>query len=302
MPPTCLYASGELSQRVEQSRAQLAACTLCPQGCRTNRLADKTGKCGAGRYALVASACAHMGEERVLRGHGGSGTVFFSGCNLHCVFCQNYDISQYRYGGAMEAEELAALFISLQQRGCHNLNLVTPSHVVPQLLTALLIAVERDFRLPIVYNTAAYDALPTLRLLDGIVDIYMPDLKYSDSDTAARYSGIGHYWEVSTKALKEMHRQVGPLAIENGLARRGVLIRHLVLPGDLAGTAEVMRFIAHEVSADSWVNLMPQYYPAFRANTFPELRRRTPPQEYSDAVQAARQVGLHRGIPFDALD
>lgn len=294
-----LYESGELAQRAELARQRLAACHLCPSACHTNRLAQSTGECGLGRFAIVASAGAHFGEEQVLSGNGGSGTVFFAGCNLHCVFCQNYDTSQWREGQALTAGELAGLFLSLQRQGCHNLNLVTPSHVVAQTLEALLIAVERGLRLPIVYNTAAYDALPTLRLLDGVVDIYMPDMKYADSAVAARYSGIEHYWEVATRALREMQRQVGPLVVAGGLARRGLLIRHLVLPGELAGTATVMAFLANELSPDSWVNIMPQYYPTFQANRFSELRRRITDDEYSAAVQAAREAGLHRGIPLD---
>lgn len=297
-----LYESGELARRVEQARQRLAACTLCGRACRTDRLADRPGECGLGRHAVVASACPHFGEERVLRGRGGSGTVFFAGCNLQCVFCQNHDISQEIQGMVLAAEELAAVFLGLQRRGCHNLNLVTPSHVVAQVLEALLLAVPQGLRLPIVYNTAAYEALPALRLLDGVVDIYMPDIKYADSQVAATYSGIAHYAEVATKALHEMQRQVGVLQIDNGLARRGVLIRHLVLPDELAGTGQVMQFIARELSPDTWVNLMDQYRPAFQARTYPALRRRISQQEYANAVLAAQQAGLHRGIPFDSLD
>lgn len=297
-----LYENGELAQRVEQARIRLAACTLCPEACRTNRLENEGGRCGIGRYAVVASASAHFGEERVLRGRCGSGTVFFAGCNLHCVFCQNHDISQAGYGSVLSADELGAVFLSLQERGCHNLNLVTPSHVVVPILEALLSAVERGFHLPIVYNTSAYDALPTLRLLDGIVDIYMPDVKYADSATAAQYSGVPHYWEIVTQSLREMQRQVGSLVIENGLARRGLLIRHLVLPSGIADAEKILRFIADDISLDSWVNLMDQYHPAHRASAFPALRRRITPQEYADVVQTACQLGIHRGIPFDYTD
>jgi putative pyruvate formate lyase activating enzyme len=251
---------------------------------------------------VVASASPHFGEENVLRGQQGSGTVFFSGCNLSCVFCQNADISQRQEGMILAAEELAAVFMALQRRGCHNLNLVTPSHVVAPILEALVIAVEYGFDLPIVYNTSAYDALPVLHLLDGIVDIYMPDIKYACSQTAATYSQVAHYWEVATRAVKEMHRQVGSLVIKDGLARRGLLFRHLVLPNDVAHTEAVLQFIAEEISLDSWVNLMPQYYPAFQASAFSFLRRRLTSQEYADAIQAGRSAGLYRGIPFDNRD
>jgi putative pyruvate formate lyase activating enzyme len=298
-----LYESGELARRVEQARQHLAACTLCPRACQAQRLAGERGECGTGRQVVGAFASAHFGEERVLRGYSGSGTVFFSGCNLHCVFCQNHDISQEQQGMLLSAEDLAGVFLGIQRRGCHNLNLVTPSHIVAQFLEALLIAVENGFRLPIVYNTSAYDAMPTLRLLDGIVDIYMPDVKYADSETASLYSGVPHYWEVAARALQEMQRQVGVLRIdEHGLARRGVLIRHLILPNDISGTEKVLHFIANQLSPDSWVNLMAQYRPAFRAGAFPRLRRPITTQEYTDAVQTAQQVGLHRGIPFDNMD
>ncbi len=296
-----LHARGELARRGQLARQRLAACTLCPRACQADRLADRRGACGMGRHAMVASASAHFGEESVLRGQRGSGTVFFSGCNLRCVFCQNHDISQEMYGSILSAEELAAVFLDIQRRGCHNLNLVTPSHVTTSLLEALLIAVERGFRLPIVYNTAAYDALPTLRLLADVVDIYMPDVKYADSETAARYSNIPHYWEVATLALREMQRQVGVLQVEDGVARRGLLIRHLVLPDNLAGTAQVMDFIARELAPDTWVNVMAQYHPAYHARRFPELRHGISEQDYAHAVEVARQSGIHRGIPFDMM-
>ncbi len=293
-----LYASGELERRVEEAHQRLADCTLCPVVCQANRLDGEVGVCGGGRLASLASYGTHFGEEHILRGWRGSGAVFFAGCNMHCVYCQNADISQDRQSAEVTPDMLAAVFLDLQQQGCHNLNLVTPSHVIPQILEALLLAAAQGLRLPIVYNSSAYDALPALRLLDGIVDIYMPDLKYADSTIALRYSGINAYWEVARRAVAEMHRQVGDLRIEGGIARRGLLIRHLVLPNDLAGTAAVMQWIA-TLSLDSWVNLMDQYRPAFYANRFPKLQRPITGQEYAKAIQSARAAGVHRGIPFE---
>ncbi len=297
-----LYGSGELERRVEEARRRLEACTLCPRVCRANRLKGEIGECGVGRYALVSSHGPHFGEERVLRGTRGSGTVFFAGCGLRCVYCQNFEISQFRWGSEAPPEELAEIFLDIQRMGCHNLNLVTPSHVVAQILDALLIAVERGFRLPIVYNTSAYDSVQSLRLLDGVVDVYMPDLKYSDSRVAERYSGVEHYWGVARAAFREMHRQVGDLVVEDGLAKRGLLIRHLVLPNGIAGSKKVLEFLANELSKDSWVNVMAQYHPAYRAHEYPELSRPITAREYEEVVEYARKLGLHRGIPFEYGD
>ncbi|NPA80166.1 MAG: radical SAM protein [Thermotogae bacterium] len=294
-----LYESGELAERVERARELSERCVLCPRACLVRRTRDEVGECGVGRYALVSSYGPHFGEESVLRGWRGSGTVFFAGCNMRCVYCQNYEISQLRLGREVSPREMAEIFLEVQRMGCHNLNLVTPSHVVWQILEALLLAVERGFRLPIVYNTSSYDSLQSLKLLDGVVDIYMPDLKYSDSKVAERYSGVRGYWEVARKAVKEMHRQVGVLELdERGLARRGLLIRHLVLPNGIAGSKEVMRFIAEELSRDSWVNVMDQYRPEYRAWEFPELARPITRREYWEVVEYARSLGIHRGIPF----
>jgi putative pyruvate formate lyase activating enzyme len=294
-----LYDQGVLHERAAIAHERLATCTLCPLACRADRLHGEAGECRVGREAIVASSGPHFGEEDVLRGWRGSGTVFFSGCNLRCVYCQNYDISQFVEGQAVDAAHLADIFLDIQRDGCHNLNLVTPTHVIAQILEALTIAIPRGLRLPIVYNTSGYDSVAALRLLDGIVDIYMPDVKYSDSAIGQQYSGIPHYWEVVRPALREMHRQVGDLRIERGLAVRGLLIRHLVLPGRLAGSQEVLRFIAEEISRDSWINLMDQYHPAYRAFGYPELTRRLTPNEYAEVVACARSLGLHRGIPLD---
>jgi len=260
-------------------------------------MADKTAACHTGRYAQVASYFPHFGEEDCLRGWKGSGTIFFSMCNLRCVFCQNYDISQAEKGRLAPPERLAGMMLELQDRGCHNINFVTPEHVVPQILEALPLAVEGGLRLPIVYNTSAYDSIDSLSLLEGVVDIYMPDFKFWDPALALRYVKARDYPEAARRTIREMHRQVGPLQFDrNGLARRGVLVRHLVMPGGIAGTAEIMRFLATEVSPDTYVNIMDQYYPAGRVSgpEFVEIQRRITRSELEAATQAAREAGLRR--------
>jgi len=289
-----LLSSGELRRRAQAAAERLRACDLCPRACGVDRYA-KTGACRTGVQAVVASFHPHMGEEDPLRGTHGSGTIFFSWCNLRCQYCQNADISQHGHGQAVEPEEIAAMMLALQAQGCHNINLVSPSHVVPAILTALLHAVEAGLRIPLVYNTGGYDALETLRLLDGVVDIYMPDMKYADAQVAHRLSQVEDYPEVNRAAVKEMHRQVGDLVLDQrGIAQRGLLVRHLVLPGGLAGTAEIARFLAQEVSTETYINLMDQYRPCYRAHQFPPLDRPITAQEYAEALQAARQAGLHR--------
>jgi putative pyruvate formate lyase activating enzyme len=244
---------------------------------------------------VIASAGPHFGEETPISGRSGSGTIFFSGCNLQCAFCQNHDISHGRAGRDLEAAELAAIMLNLQAAGCHNLNLVTPSHVVPQILAALLIATDEGLTLPLVYNSGGYDSLETLRQLDGIVDIYMPDLKYASGEIAGEFSGAPDYPEVARSALREMHRQVGDLETDPaGVARRGLLVRHLVLPDGAAGTTESMRFLAEELSPATAVNVMAQYRPLFRAGEHPAIDRRPTPQEHEEACKAARRAGLHR--------
>lgn len=289
-----LHASGELARRVEAALALLNPCRVCPRHCGANRLAGEIGFCGVGRWALVGSAGPHFGEERPLVGHGGSGTVFFAGCNLGCVFCQNADLSHGRGGGQVSAQELANIMVGLQRQGCHNINLVTPTHVVPQVLEALGPAIDAGLRLPLVYNCGGYESVDVLRLLDGVVDIYMPDAKYADSAVAERLSSAPDYPRHMMAALREMHRQVGDLQIDaDGLARRGLLVRHLVLPEGLAGTRAVMSFIA-SLSRDSYVNVMAQYHPCYRAAQYPPLDRRTTVAEYRRAVQETLAAGLHR--------
>ncbi len=292
-----LYRSGELQRRVEKAVAGLAECRACPRDCGVNRLENKTAVCKTGRYTIVSSYFPHFGEEDCLRGWNGSGTIFFSMCNLRCVFCQNFDISQVKSGVEAPPERLAQMMLELQRMGCHNINFVTPEHVVPQLLEGLLVAIERGLRLPIVYNTSAYDAMESLHLLDGVVDIYMPDFKIWDEKLSSRYLKAKDYPQAARQALKEMHRQVGVLKMdENGVARRGVLVRHLVMPGDIAGTEAIMRFLAEELAPDTYVNIMDQYHPAgkVRADKYEEINRRATSREIQRARQLAQEANLWR--------
>ncbi|MBE0416025.1 MAG: radical SAM protein [Dehalococcoidia bacterium] len=290
-----LYRSGELEERVGRTRAILKDCQLCPRQCHVDRLRGERGMCRTAAEAVVSSFGPHFGEEAPLVGTHGSGTIFFTNCNLRCMFCQNYPISQLGQGWVASKGEIAKMMLSLQERGCHNINLVTPTHVVPQILEALQVAVGLGLSLPLVYNCGGYESLETLRLLDGIVDIYMPDMKYSDERNARRFSGVKDYPSVNQAAVKEMHRQVGDLQIDKrGVARRGLLVRHLVLPYGIAGTEGVVRFIAQEISRDTYMNVMAQYYPAHRAFKIPALSRPLLRQEFTEAVSLAREYGLER--------
>ena len=290
-----LFQKGELHGRVVAALSRLACCDLCPRRCQANRLAGELGKCRTGRKAVVSSFGPHFGEEAPLVGQGGSGTIFFTHCNLRCQFCQNYSISQLGEGTEVGAEDIARMMLSLQSRGCHNINLVSPTHVVPQVLEALELAVARGLGVPLVYNTGGYDSLETLKLLDGVVDIYMPDMKYGDAELAWKYSGIHRCPEVNRAAVKEMHRQVGDLEMDgHGVAVRGLLVRHLVLPGGLAGTAEVVRFLAQEVSPNTYLNIMAQYHPCHNAGKYPELSRPITREEFQGALRLAREQGLVR--------
>ena len=292
---TALLASGELKHRVEAAYRRLAACDICPRECRVNRLQDEEGVCRTGKRAVVSSFNPHFGEEAPLVGRGGSGTIFFSWCNLKCQFCQNYEISQLGQGREVEPEDLAAMMLRLQDIGCHNINFVSPTHVVPQILAGVLIAAQAGLRLPLVYNTGGYDSLSTLALLDGVFDIYMPDMKYADAEIALKYSKIKDYPAINQAAVKKMHRQVGDLVMdERGIALRGLLVRHLVLPEGLAGTAEIVRFLATEVSTNTYLNIMDQYRPCYKAGDLPPLNRRITHQEYEEAVRLAHEAGLHR--------
>ena len=290
-----LYRSGELEERVERARAILKSCELCPRHCQVNRLDGEKGVCRTASQAVVSSYGPHFGEEAPLVGIYGSGTIFFTHCNLRCMFCQNYNISQLGEGRAASKEEVARMMLALQEQGCHNVNIVTPTHVVPQILEALQVAAGLGLSIPLVYNCGGYESLETLKLLDGIVDIYMPDMKYSDEKNGRRFSGIKNYPSVNQAAVKEMHRQVGDLQMdERGVAKRGLLVRHLVLPNDIAGTEGVVRFLAEEVSTNTYLNVMAQYHPAHRAFKIPALSRPLSRQEFVDAVDLARRHGLER--------
>jgi len=286
-----------LKEKVEEAVSMLESCRVCPRLCGSNRLENKPGICRSGRNARISSYGPHMGEESVLVGRRGSGTIFFANCNLSCVFCQNYDISHGGEGWEVTPEELGKIMLEVQDSGCHNINLVSPTHYVPQILEALAAATERGLEVPLVYNTGGYDPVELLRILDGVVDIYMPDIKFGEDSAGEKYLGVKDYFTTASRAVKEMHRQVGDLEVdERGIARRGLLVRHLVLPGNLARTDIVLRFVAEEISRDTHINIMDQYYPAHRAFRYEELSRRITAGEYREALSLARSTGLRKII------
>lgn len=300
-----LYKTGELDKRIKLLYRILEDCTLCPRECRENRLKGERGYCGMDRELIVSSVHPHFGEEPELvgsrvfgiGGRGGSGTVFLAGCNLLCVYCQNWEISHLKQGEKMSETELARSMIYLQNRGCYNINFVTPTHFIPQIVKAVREAVEKGLRVPLVYNCGGYEKVETLRILEGIFDIYMPDIKYADSGAAEKYSNAPDYFEVCKQVVKEMHRQVEDLKIgEDGIAYRGLLIRHLVLPNRLAGSKKILQFIANQVSREAYVNIMAQYRPEHKAVNFKQLSRRPTLSEYREAIDIARKLGLHRGF------
>jgi putative pyruvate formate lyase activating enzyme len=289
---------GRLKQKVDEALELLRDCTVCPRNCHVDRLANKTATCKTGRHARVSSAFPHFGEEDCLRGWNGSGTIFFGWCNLRCVFCQNFETSQLGDGREVAPDVLARMMLDLQEIGCHNINFVTPEHVVPHILEALPVAIERGLRLPLVYNTSSYDSLDSIRLMDGVVDIYMPDFKLWDTEHSFKYLVAKDYPEAARRVIKAMHDQVGELKVdEHGLALRGVLVRHLVMPGLLDDTREIVNWLAGELSPDTYVNVMDQYYPAWRAKThdkYAEINRRVRDSEFERAVEYAREAGLWR--------
>ena len=291
-----LLPGGELTQRAKQAYRHLEDCDLCARYCHMNRRQTIKGAvCRTGERAVVNSFGPHHGEEDPLRGWRGSGTIFFSWCSLRCVFCQNWEISQKGMGQEVEPVELAEMMLQLQAQGCHNINFVTPSHVVAQLIAAVDIAAKQGLNLPLVYNTGGYDSPEALALLNGIIDIYMPDMKYGDSKLARRYSKVRNYVEVNFAAVKEMHRQVGDLQLdEHGIAQHGLLVRHLVLPANIAGTDKVLAFLAQEISTNTYLNLMDQYHPCYRADEYPALARPLTRREYDEALQLAEFYGLQR--------
>lgn len=292
-----LLENKELDERVKRLLKIQSSCELCPRKCRINRLVGEKGYCKSGKELSVSSYGPHFGEEPELSGTNGSGTIFLAHCNLLCLYCQNYEISHLGIGEEVSIDKVAQMMLSLQDMGCHNINFVTPTHFTPQLVLAVSVAAQNGLKLPLVWNCSGYENVETIKLLDGIVDIYMPDIKYSESEPAKKYSNAPDYFEQCKTAVKEMHRQVGDLKVDsNGIAKRGLLIRHLVLPNNLAGSERVLEFIAKEVSLDCYVNIMDQYRPCGKASEYPELSRRPTSSEYFRVVELAKKLGLHRGI------
>ncbi|MDQ7786306.1 MAG: radical SAM protein [Thermodesulfovibrionales bacterium] len=289
------HRSGKLKERIQTARGILENCHLCPRECHVNRLEDEKGFCRNGKTAMVSSFNPHFGEEDPLVGSYGSGTIFMTHCNLLCVFCQNWEISHQSEGIEVTPKKLSDMMLSLQNSGCHNINFVTPTHVVPQILEAISHAVEGGLHVPLVYNTGGYDSVKSLKLLDGIFDIYMPDFKFWDPEYAKKYLKAPDYPERARSALREMHRQVGDLVLnESGIALKGIIVRHLVMPGGTAGTREIMRFIAKDISPNTYVNIMDQYHPCSNAYRYPPLNRRITPEEYEEALKATQEEGNTR--------
>lgn len=296
MPGYLQISAAELEERIQAARDRLSPCRVCPRECGVDRISGGRGFCETGALAEVSSYNEHHGEEPALSGSRGSGTIFFTHCNLRCVFCQNYPISHFGHGRPVTAEELAGMMLELQRRGCHNINLVTPTHVTPQILQALKIAIAGGLRLPLVWNSGGYEAVETLRLLDGIVDIYLPDMKYDTAANAEKYSAAPNYPEVNRRAIREMHRQVGDLVCDaEGIAVRGLIVRHLVLPQGVAGSEGVLRFLAAEISRETAISLMAQYFPAHRAFEYPVLAHGLSARDYQAAVAAMERLGLENG-------
>lgn len=283
-----------LQDKIKTAVQTLSSCTICPRTCKVDRKTDETGFCGSGRYAHLASYHLHLGEEPQIVGKKGSGTIFFAGCNLGCIFCQNFDISRDTAGFVQALpEQLARIMLDLQNKGAHNINLVTPTHVVPQILEALHLAIKQGLNIPLVYNCGGYESLETLKILDGVVDIYMPDIKFADPDIAEKYCNARDYPEKAANALQEMHRQVGDLQCDTrGIATRGLLIRHLIMPDNLASTEAWVQFISGEISRETCLHIMEQYHPAGDIRQYPELQRRITPGEYKNALDIAKKYGL----------
>ena len=297
--PRCLrlHREGGLEAKLDAARAELLDCRACPRDCGVNRAAGETGTCNTGRQAVVSTAFPHFGEEDCLRGWNGSGTIFFGLCNLRCVFCQNWDISQKESGRECSADDIADLMLRLQDRGCHNINFVTPEHVVPQVVEAIATAVPRGLRVPIIYNTSAYDSVRSLQLMEGLVDMYMPDFKFWEPGTARRLARAADYPERAREAIAEMHRQVGLLRVgPDGLARTGLIVRHLVMPGQVEEAAAIFEWLASHLSSDTYVNVMGQYRPEYKVdgNRYDDINRRPADNEMDAAYAAARRAGLWR--------
>jgi putative pyruvate formate lyase activating enzyme len=294
------HNNGKLKSIIEEAFKMLESCCICPRECKVNRLNDKKGFCRIGLKPKLCSFMPHHGEEPPISGTRGSGAIFFSGCNMSCLYCQNYEFSQLDEGREVEFEELATFMLQLQALGCHNINLVTPTHIIPQILKSLELAIPKGLKIPVVYNTGGYELPEMIKLLDGIVDIYLPDMRYADNEMAIKYSSAPKYPRFNQAALKEMHRQVGVAEIdEEGIIRKGIIIRHLVLPNNISGTDKIMRFIAEELSKDTYISLMSQYSPCYKADQFQEISRRITEQEYEDAKAGMEKYGLYNGWTQD---
>jgi putative pyruvate formate lyase activating enzyme len=289
-----ILKSGGFEAKIRQGRKLLRNCTVCPRHCRVNRLKGEEGECHAALQPVISSFFAHFGEESPLVGYRGSGTIFIAGCNLQCLFCQNYETSHLMEGQPVTIQHFGDMMLKLQELGCHNINIVTPTHIIPQMIEALKYAAENGLNIPLVYNSSGYDSLTGLHLLEGLVDIYMPDFKFSEDSLAARFTAVDNYATVVRSALREMHRQVGDLLIEQGIAIRGLLVRHLVMPGMLDDSRRIFNFLATEISADTYLNIMPQYRPAGEALHQPGINRSLHYSEFREALQLARRAGLHR--------
>lgn len=285
-----------LEKNVPIALELLGNCTACPRLCGVDRIKGELGRCGVPAQIKVASANLHYGEEPPISGKRGSGTIFLSGCNLSCVFCQNYPISQYRTGEFVSYEGAANMMITLQERGAHNINFVTPTHYLPQLMAALLIAYKKGLKIPLVYNSSGYDSVDMLKLVEGVIDIFMPDMRYDSNQNAAKFSGVSDYVEINRAAIREMYNQVGILQMENDISTRGLLIRHLVLPDNIAGSKAIFEFVANEISADTFMAVMSQYFPAYRACDMPQMKRRLTESEYEAALDWFNESGLYNGF------
>lgn len=291
-PSYLALSASELEDKVNEAWQMLRSCTLCPRACKVDRTKGQVGYCKTDALPFVSSWGPHFGEERPLVGRFGSGTVFFGKCNLQCVFCQNYDISILDEGMQVSFEALADIMLELQARGCHNINLVTPTHQMPMILKSLQIAISKGLHIPIVYNCGGYEAVPALKLLEGVVDIYMPDVKFASSSVSKALANAEDYFDRCKEALREMYRQVGGFKTQNGIAHKGMIIRHLLLPNNLAGTEDVLKFIAEELSTDVYLNIMDQYYPHFKAKNVDGLNTMISRQEYSQAISLAKGFGF----------
>ena len=294
-----MFKEKGFEKKITTGKKLLQNCTVCPRNCKVNRLNGELGECKTGYEPVVSSHFAHIGEEAPLVGNRGSGTIFIAGCNLLCLFCQNYDISHTINGRPVSIKRFAEMMLELQEAGCHNINIVTPSHIVPQLVEALYLAAKIGLHLPIVYNSSGYDSLGSLRLLDGLIDIYMPDFKFYSDISGERYTAVKNYATVAKKVIKEMYKQVGDLIIENGISIKGLLIRHLVMPGMLEDSNKIFQYISSEISKNTYINIMPQYRPSGEARNYPEIDRPLHYSEFLEAVDLAKEVGLKRLDKFD---